>query len=508
MAAGPPPQPSTDAATAAERGWFGLARELWSQAAARDGRTDRQPAPADGLARLEAARRQADTGADARDAAAGNRWSAGDWPQRWQERHDDERCEAAGVDGLTVAGGLVIWTTDRGIHAIDLATGGQPWLAADPTGRDTTLFPRGVAARGPPAAAPPQPVSAPPVCAGRCYATLVADGNRRLLVCLDLSAAAEGRLAWVVDAATLRTSAPEGVGAALRFDGQPTVDHDLCLVVMQSDSPRLGLLLAAFDTRDGSLRWLRPAGPAITPGGLDLARGRRQACLAEDRIVLATHAGSVRAFDRAGNAVWTTDVPAAAAATDDLRPAIFARDRLLLASSDPPGVVALEPRQGRIAWQWTAAADASVDVLGVSGDGVVIGTRSPDGTAVLRRLTLADGRETARTDPTSMPLHAAGRAAVADATVFWPVRSRPAGPAAAAEDANQGDGLLVEVLDATTLVRRRPPLAVPSLPPRAAACGGTVGVAVAAGSLVLAGPGLMTCWQPARSADESTAENR
>jgi hypothetical protein len=112
VAAGPLPEPPADAAAAVERGWFGLARELATRAAAPDGRIGPDRAPSESLAALEALERrvlQARGAADARDVAAGGRWNAGDWPQRWQDRHGDERCEAAGIDGLTVAGGLVLW---------------------------------------------------------------------------------------------------------------------------------------------------------------------------------------------------------------------------------------------------------------------------------------------------------------------------------------------------------------------------------------------------------------
>ena len=514
VAAAPPPTPPADAGgVAAERGWFGLARDCWreaSEAATGEKRPEVQRHMADQGARLEALVQETRHRAAAREAEAGHAWAASTWTQRWQTQTGSEPCHSACFSRITIGGGLVFWNTDRAAHAVTLATGKPPWQATA-TDHNTTVFPRGAAARkGIQTGQPPFHPSAPELVGGRGYAVLTFEGNRQRLVCLDLSAAAQGRLVWAVDAATillnpLAGSRPAASAEGVRFDGQPAADHELCVVVMQADRVRGGLLLAAFDARDGSLRWLRPAGPSLAVDGLDHARGHRRACLAQDRILLATHAGTIQGFDRTGTLVWATASPAfskaVAADSSTIRsipapPAFFAFDRVLVAPRDMTGVVALDPRRGGILWRWTDDDDVA-DVLGPAGDGLVIATQSRDGTAVLRRLSIVDGRETARSGDTDTAVHAAGPGTIADGTVFWPVGSQPLGQAVPGPDA-----LLLEVLDTATLVRRRKPLACSRPELRSDDSRDAVFVAVADGSLVLTVSGMMTCWRPSLAAPQ------
>jgi outer membrane protein assembly factor BamB len=247
-------------------------------------------------------------------------------------------------------------------------------------------------------------------------------------------------------------------------------DHELCLVVVRPVPDRGARLLAAFVAADGRLAWVRPAGPARTSAGDDLAPGRRRACLAEDRIVLVTHAGVIVAFDRDGAAAWTTTTPAAAATvaaeTAAVRAAsplpatdvVFAGGRVVAAPRDAAGIVALDPWTGAIAWQWSPTDETVEQLLGACGDGVLVATAAGDGRARLRRLATADGREAATraADPPDGPSRRrAGNGVVVDATVLWPLD----GEGSSADAATTAT--VLEVLDGRSLERRREPLPLP-----------------------------------------------
>jgi outer membrane protein assembly factor BamB len=541
---------SIAAAWAAEQGWFGLARHLWQgsdeQAASKDtGGTASLPnAPgfAERIARLDAAEQDALRWTAVRAAAAGERWSAALYEPRWHVHSADTVRPAP----LTIAAGLVLWNSGREIHAVTIAAGrpawqftgqftGQPSWQPTANARDTLLFPRGAAAAQTPAAQTPaaqtpaaqtpaaqtpagQAVTVPSAVlatvGNRAYAMLQRGGGS-LLACLDLSAGAEGRLAWVAEAAGLAET--EGLepfagrassAATLIFDGQPTADHELCLIVMRRDTPQADLSLAAFDARDGSLRWLRSVGSALARDGVDHARGHRQAGFAEDRILLATHAGSIHAFDRDGTPAWRTEIPSAAdgpgpasAAMPPAAPPRLVRDRVLVLPQDSRGVVALEARSGGIVWQWMPEGDGSVaQLIGVAGDGVagvglVVATRSRTGTAGLVRLACDDGQPTARYSGGAGLCEAAGASVLTDRTIFWPVRPVPSGPRTATETHAPTAPTLVEILDAATLQPRRPP--VECLPGNAIQddIQDDIQLAAGHGCLVIATPGVTTCLQ-------------
>jgi len=491
-------------AEAAERGWWEVARREWRADMARA--AERTVVPADAaaragaaaarLARLDAVEAAIAREAEARAAAAATVWPA-DWSPAWRIVNAT-RPQAAGIG---IAAGLVLWNSGRALHGARVPDGRPPWPAGA-NDRDTTLFPRGLSAAGRAATtAATAAAPAPCVVGGRGYAVLaLADGSERL-VCVDLSPASEGRLVWAVDAAAV----PPGVAdverraagaTAIAFDGPPTADRDLCLIVLRIVPDRGGLFLAAFNAADGRLAWVRPAGRAVTSAGDDLARGRRRPCLAEDRIVLVTHAGTVLAFDRDGAPAWTTTVPATAtaaapapgpfaAASSPPIDAVFAGGRIVAAPRDATGVMALDPWSGDVAWHWSRGEERVEHVLGASGDGVLVATAAIDGQARLQRIALADGREVAARDAAPPDQHAwrsAGPGVVIDASVLWPL-SR-------ADSSRAGEGPVIEVLDARSLERRREPLHLP------AGDGGGVALAATSGAVACAVGAEIICLSP------------
>jgi len=485
IAAPPIPTAALRAAAAAEQGWFGAAREEWQTAADQAGRAGR---PADArwatgqIERLSAVEREYRRRMAQRDASAGAVWADATRPWAWVLAAEEGRRPGR----LVVADGLVLWNDGRAIRGVGVDTGLPPWPAAG-NGQDALLFPRGMAglvpARGPgrgePAAAGP-----PATHGGRAFA-VIDRGGSSLLCCLDLSAAAEGRLAWLVEAAEIGPRAGMDVpgGLPLEFDGQPAADDELCVTVVRSRLRSGELSVAAFDARDGSLRWMRPVGAAVTVDGIDPAAGQRQAAFAEDRIVVLTHAGAIGAFGRDGAPAWRADLSAEAVRPDTIvpgpaQPPLLVGDRLFAAPCDQRGIIAFEPRGGGIVWRWRPADDMVVELLGAVEDDIVIATRSAAGRGSLIRLAAADGREVARHEADPVGWRVGGRGVVADQTVFRPLRR--SGPA--------DGGIAVEILDASTLRPRRPPLACP-----AAAAEDAVHLAVGAGRLIIAAPGLTAC---------------
>jgi outer membrane protein assembly factor BamB len=485
------PHPGVEARAAAERGWFGRAEELSRGAgeAGGSGRGADEDRSGDWRERLKTAQREILRVRADREAGAGRGWEAEVQSPLW--RRDFTAAASAAIEPVISADGLVLWGGGRAVHALRLRDGRAPWAtgAAD---ADATLFPRGMAA----AEAAAMPGSAPAVVAGRAYCMLASGGRLRRLACLDLSSAAEGRLAWIVDAdSLLPTDAATTADWAPAFDGPPAADPELCLVVVRSGPPREELALAALDARDGSPSWIARVGPARSVDGLDHARGRRHACFAEDRVVLATHAGAIHAFARDGRPAWRTPVPAVGAPAPAASPtpapaAVCAGDRVVVAPRESRGVVALEPRRGAVAWRSLEAAGV-IDVVAPAAGGVVVMSRSESGAARIVRLDLDTGRTTASHEAAGLSL---GRGIVASGSVFLPVLgSRGAADAAMP---------VIEVLDAMTLAARRPPLI-----PFSAAGGGkpmptpdadAVHLAAAGDWLVVAAGATIECLQAAR----------
>ena len=208
-----------------------------------------------------------------------------------------------------LCGNLFVWNSGRGIHAVRLSDGRPPWKDA-PNATDSLIFPRGVSARmlrdSRAAAQTPLPAA---VAGARVFAVLDGLSARdefnadAALVCLDMSSAAEGRLAWIAPPPLVIQG--DGPPQPTSFDGPPTADAQLVVCVVRSRVPSDWLYLAAFDARDGRPIWTRPLGSAIATDGIDHAARRRTARLQEDRIGVDTLAGTVATFRRDGRPMAT-----------------------------------------------------------------------------------------------------------------------------------------------------------------------------------------------------------
>lgn len=217
--------------------------------------------------------------------------------------------QIAGIDEATaepiLCGNLIVWNTGRGVHAVRRADGRHPWKET-PNATDSLIFPRGVSAHA--LRETLRPGLPPlPACTAGARVLAVIDGlsatddsdAAEALVCLDMSPAAEGRLAWIVPPPAVLAD-DGGPPQPTIFDGPPAADAALVVCVVRSRAPSDWLHLAAFDARDGRTLWTHPLGTAIAADGIDHAPRRRAASLEENMIVVDTRAGTVASFDRAG----------------------------------------------------------------------------------------------------------------------------------------------------------------------------------------------------------------
>ncbi len=441
------------------RGWLGLARERWLVAAEE---AEREPLPA--VARRVRERLASLDALDALDREAKGGPAGADRtlpdPQvglriRWRARIDADPIQPA------IAGGLVLWNTGQAVHALRLADGLPPWRAArSPV--DSLLFPRG-ASRGRFESRPsrPQPLALA-VCGGSALAILAGlsgtDGDVAaeagpMLACLDLSSSAEGRLAWLAAAPAITDGGERP--RPTDFDGPPTFDHEIAAIVVRTREPSDWLSLSIFDSRDGRLLWSRPLGQATARDGIDHAPAVRSVCIAEDRIVAATHAGLIAAFDRDGRPAWRTAIdggggapkfPAAAAPAGP----VFCRGRIVLSPRDRGGVLALDARSGSLLWDRPGLGAATI--VGTSAGRLLVATVSEAGPAVVS-LAIEDGSELARLPAAGPGPAFAGKGLAAADNLPW--------PAAASLNPAVGSDALVLAFDRMLFCTERPPAFTP-----------------------------------------------
>ncbi|MFM8636061.1 MAG: PQQ-binding-like beta-propeller repeat protein [Planctomycetia bacterium] len=310
-----------------------------------------------------------------------------DWlrrPEAWQVRWS-RPITAGPVAGVA---SIIAWIDDAAVHGVRAVDGLPPWRSRPPG--VTRLFPRRAAGRPQETPITVRSFSTVAVTGHLLYAVIDSADDGPMLVCLDCSTAAEGRLLW-------SSSPPAGMSL---FDGPPIADDELCLIVARGADGRGMLELVAYDALDGSIAWRRPLGMPTARDGLDHGRGLRLPMLHERLVIVADHAGGVSAFDRDGRNRWRLryEAPArrAADAADPsprLAPSIVAADGIfVVAPLDRGGVVAIasEPEGPRLLWG-TPPGDR-VRIVGAIPDRIVVESwpmAEKDGLALL---ATGDGR--------------------------------------------------------------------------------------------------------------------
>lgn len=211
-----------------------------------------------------------------------------EWETRWSR-------PIAVVSPVVVAG-LVAWNHAGRVHAVRVADGRPAWRSVPP--HDTLFFPRDSATpRGPGALSSSSSGarSSQVAAVGHLlYAVIDAEPMGPMIVCLDCSDAAEGRVAWAA-------GLPAGCAG---FDGPLIADQGVCAVVVRTATGRGMPEVVAHDARDGVVLWRRPLGATLGRDGVDRALDMRTARPAAGLVVVADQAGGVWAFDRSGRLAW------------------------------------------------------------------------------------------------------------------------------------------------------------------------------------------------------------
>jgi len=525
-----------------QRGWLGLAREVWTH-----GLTVTDPKLFPEIhARFQ--ERLAGLDALAKDSAAtvSSEAQSGDsrreWKLRWRVAGGEPNSDPRGKSALESVGKsppapvglmpaaeptaivpvlereLVIWNSQAAVHAVGLADGRPPWRAVSHA-TESLLFPRGSAALGDRQPATRANLSMPAagepaicVASGRCFATLGQASKKTrpvagqatgslptLLACLDLSTAAEGRLVWLAEPPDFLASSGDAPNdrSQIIFDSPPLADAELCVVTVRSLNPRNQVALVAFDARDGRPRWVRLL-DKLAPATQALAATQR-ICFAEDRLIVATQGGAIQAFSRDGQPVWLTLGQEFQAAPARSSVPIFSRGRILI-TTQGGGILALDARSGRQIWKTSfaqplesplgSAGTQTARIVGLTASHAILQVTPSGATskrASLRLVALDSGQQLARFPAQSDALESAGQALLVGNRVFWPTRP-------VLSTAGQSQLLMLSVF-ADTLVLDGQSLSVPFDPEQ-----GPIQLVAGRGTLVVANRNTLVCFE-----SESTA---
>jgi hypothetical protein len=334
------------------------------------------------------------------------------------------------------AAGLVAWLDAGAVHGVRAADGLPAWRRV-PAG-DTLLFPRSALPRDGglrSGAISPAVISS---VGHLLYAVIDAGRLGPLLVCLDCSDTAEGRLLW-------SASPPNKYPA---FDGPPAADTKLCVVVVRGSGDRSPLEVVAHDARDGLVVWRRQLATAFARDGIDHARGRREAIFVEDLVVVADHAGSVWAVHRDGRPAWrhayelSPDAGKRLPAEDSwpmvAAPVVAAREGLVVAARDRGGLMMLDPVPQPPRLRWETAAGDCLRIVGVADAGVVVEDHAAARVGDIAVYDSITGRITAGREAAT---NVRGPAVMAGGVILQP----------GAEDVAGRQRLAITAIDATTL---------------------------------------------------------
>ncbi len=394
-----------------ERGWTCAAAEAWGHARtlAEQMRDD------DALTNVRHREGLRTAQSPAADATSGERRPSRSWQRRWQaDLAADAHTPSSGghpLAPITVAtshdasGGLICWHADDSVHARSLTDGRAPWQAHQDGPAGNRLFPpRGAAPSGVPAW-PPQ------VFHGRLFTVLseapatraiAAEGRRSAsrLICLDVTAAAEGRLLWERPLASTRGETLVGPPAF----GQGSRSEDLAVVCVRGET----IDLIAIRLHDGEVLWRRPLGLQINQARAGDALP--QPTFAEDLVIVADDDGSVWAINLAGEIMWVRPMHASP------HPVITSSGTVAVCDASAHDLIGLDLRTGSRRWQFRSSSP--IGWVGCEQDLVV--AQSSDGFVTLHAV---DGSVVA--SRSIAEASSFGKALLVAGDLFWPMRSPP-----------------------------------------------------------------------------------
>lgn len=245
------------------------------------------------------------------------------------------------------------------------------------------------------------------------------------LVGLDIGVG-EGKLVWRVAAKDIDPQDSLSAASPWCFEGSPIADSHRVYVVLRRSLPQVQINVACFDADSARLLWNRKVG--ITVASTEEAVNsvsHLQLTLAEDSVFLSTDAGAIAALDTHDGAIrWLrtyvseTVLTARGEQRDGHTPPVYHDGVLYIAPLDTSLLLAIHAESGLLLWQreWP---DPIQYVLGVASDKLIVQGRS------LWSVALATGdlawphRRVGFDDPEAWSF---GRGAIIGNEVWWPNR--------------------------------------------------------------------------------------
>lgn len=237
------------------------------------------------------------------------------------------------------------------------------------------------------------------------------------LVCLDLMADAQGKLAprWP----PIQPDRPAKKPAV--FEGPPVVHEGRVYIAQTRFEPAAVATIACYDADNGAVRWRQDV---CQIQDFQALPRHHLLTLAGSNVVYCSHSGAVVAVDAvSGRRAWAFLYPSRGDLwTDgkpsprDLAPAVHAGGRLYVAPTDYGRILCLDPDTGRLLWESEPPIEA-VHLLGVARGRLILTT--PTGICAL---DAADGlpfRDWIHPEPGDR-LPSFGRGLLAGNWVLWP----------------------------------------------------------------------------------------
>ncbi len=245
------------------------------------------------------------------------------------------------------------------------------------------------------------------------------------LIGLDIGEG-EGRLAWRVSADDVDPQDPLQATAPWSFDGSPVADSRRVFAVLRRNLPQEQINVACFDAETARLLWNRRIGVTVAATEETVnSTTHLRLTLAEESLFLSTDSGAIAALDtQDGLLRWLRTYHADAShAVHDRRhagsiPPHYRDGVLYVAPLDCSLIMAIHAESGLRLWQheWP---DPIQHIVGISGETLVVSGRSLWGINIANGKSAWPQRRVGENDPEGFSV---GRGLLIGNEVWWPNR--------------------------------------------------------------------------------------
>ncbi len=210
-------------------------------------------------------------------------------------------------------------------------------------------------------------------------------------------------------------------GQTFRFGGPPVIRGDRLYLLLTDHETLARLSVACFSRDNGRLIWRTPIGtgqPLVRGGG-----ARRSITLAGDTVYVATNLGAVVALEVAtGRLRWLAPYErlpmTAMRISREASPCVVQGDRLFVAPTDSPNLMALDTVAGRRLWT-AKKPEGDLSVVGVVEKSLVLAGHR------VASYGAATGREQfVWPESDHAGIRGKGHALIAGREIFWPTGDR------------------------------------------------------------------------------------